>query len=41
MGWFIGNEMLVVAGILMFCGALLFQSNPTCHNINHGHRQAV
>lgn len=28
MGWFIGDEMLVVAGILIFCGALLFQSAP-------------
>lgn len=28
MGWFIGDEMLVVAGILIFCGALLFQSPP-------------
>ncbi len=25
MGWFMGNEMLVVAGALIFCGGLLFR----------------
>jgi hypothetical protein len=27
-GWFIGDDMLLAAGILIFCGALLFQSAP-------------
>jgi hypothetical protein len=28
MGWFIGDELLGIAGVLVLCGALLFRSAP-------------